>query len=82
MSRDWISRAACALPENRDVFLVLGDLEPGRVRIEVKQAMTEARAVCAGCPVRVPCQDHVSASEVPVVGMWAGEHYGPRRRDR
>ena len=79
MARDWIMEAACARPEHRDVFWLLGDLEAGHVRRSVKQAMAEARAVCAGCPVLATCQDHVSASEVPVVGMWAGKHYGPRK---
>lgn len=38
------------------------------------------RAVCASCPVRVPCQDYARAAG-PAGGFWAGRNY-PERRTR
>src|SRR5690606_33552653 len=55
----WVDRAACA-DENPDLFF------PRR-----GEAATQARRICAGCPVRVECPEH-AREEGMRFGVWGG----------
>ena len=66
----WMDRAACLGHEPEAWFPPADD--PGR----------EARAVCAGCPVRADCLSHALATGTRD-GIWGGvdmERERPRRR--
>jgi WhiB family redox-sensing transcriptional regulator len=48
---DWTSRAACR-DKDPELFFPVSDMGPGARQV------TEAKAVCAGCPVRSACLDY------------------------
>jgi WhiB family transcriptional regulator, redox-sensing transcriptional regulator len=55
----WFARAACR------------GLDPRLFYPEVSETTTEAKAVCAGCPVREPCQSFALANSERY-GVWGG----------
>jgi WhiB family redox-sensing transcriptional regulator len=63
----WVTQAACARPENREVFWGLS-VRAGGPRGE------QARTICAHCPVLAECGDYATR-EQPTAGMWAGHNY-------
>lgn len=69
-SRSWRLNAAC---HGQDELFFAPEGE-SKAACEVRE--TQARAVCAGCPVRVACLDF--ALRRSVSGLWAG--LGERER--
>lgn len=65
---DWMARGACK--GKADLF-VPGTVAGGWVN-------PEARAICRGCPVRVPCGSYADATDPE--GVWAGLSQRERRR--
>lgn len=65
----WQNRAQC-LGVDTDLFFP-----------ERGQSMAEARAVCAGCPVRVQCLEYALANGEKC-GVWGGKSERERRRIR
>lgn len=66
---EWVARANC-LGVDPDLFFT-----------ERGESTKEAKAVCAGCMVRIACLDH--AMEVPErFGIWGGLSERERRRHR
>ncbi|QJY46268.1 WhiB family transcriptional regulator [Pseudonocardia broussonetiae] len=63
---DWRQLAACAAADPETFYPL--DLTP------TGPAVTAARRICTGCPVRVPCLADVMASESPARrwGITAG----------
>jgi WhiB family redox-sensing transcriptional regulator len=57
----WDGTAACA---QLDPNLFFPDEEDG-------EQAAQAKAVCAGCPVRQQCLDYALATRIPV-GVWGG----------
>ncbi|MGE0300119.1 MAG: WhiB family transcriptional regulator [Dehalococcoidia bacterium] len=58
--RAWRLRSACAAPGvDPEVFFPIDTGPAG------EQAVTRAKSICAGCPVRVDCLADVMASEDP-----------------
>ncbi|WP_428511026.1 WhiB family transcriptional regulator [Pseudonocardia sp.] len=81
--RAWRLRAACAAPgTDPEVFFPIDTGPAG------EQAVTRAKAVCAGCPVRVECLADVMGSEDPAErfgvcgGLSADERAALFARDR
>jgi WhiB family redox-sensing transcriptional regulator len=73
--QDWRTRAACrALPS--DLFFPAGELEE-----EAVEQAEEAKAVCAGCPVRTACLEFAIATNQPY-GIWGGTNASERRSIR
>ena len=73
-SLSWTDRAACrdAPP---DLFFPVSEFGAAAEQI------TDAKRICAGCPVRVNCLDHaLSRSEAS--GIWGGTTDHERRRLR
>lgn len=74
--REWSGRARCrpGNPEGIDpeLFFPVGHTGPALVQVE------QARAVCAGCPVRAECLaaafelQALDARRRVVVGVWGG----------
>ena len=63
---DWVDRAACAGTDHR-LFFGLTD-----------RLVTEARAVCAGCPVQAECLSYAMDNEEQF-GVWGGLTVRERR---
>jgi WhiB family redox-sensing transcriptional regulator len=71
----WLCRAACrALPT--ELFFPAGELDN-----EAVEQAEEAKAVCATCPVRVPCLEFAIATNQPY-GIWGGANTSERRSIR
>ena len=68
---DWRHRAAC-LEEDPELFFPIGNTGPALVQIE------EAKAVCAGCPVRETCLTWALESGQDS-GVWGGMSEDERR---
>lgn len=66
----WVSRAACRRSDPELFFPVPDFIVPG--------AAKAAKAVCAGCPVRVPCLAYALAAREKY-GVWGGATEGERR---
>lgn len=66
---DWMSRAACR------------GLPPAIFYPEWGEEGTEARAICAACPVRIDCLDHAITTGERF-GIWGGLNDKRRRRLR
>ena len=64
----WMDRAACAGHPTDLWFAHRGDMESVRVAV----------AICAGCPVRLPCLDYAQTEPIEADGIWGG--YTPRQR--
>jgi len=47
-----------------------------------RQAITEAKAVCASCAVRAECLTYAMATPVEMHGIWGGTDARERRRMR
>lgn len=63
-SADWRSRSAC-LDEDPELFFPIGVTWPSVIQ------EAQAKAVCAGCPVRATCLEW--AAEINVSdGIWGG----------
>jgi WhiB family redox-sensing transcriptional regulator len=60
---DWMLEAACRGADN-DPFFPSDAAKAWR-------KVAAAKAVCAGCPVRVECLDHAVATDEPY-GVWGG----------
>ena len=70
---DWLARAACR--GMVDVFFP----EP----THDDHGLSEAKQVCAGCPVRRECADYTAwLRPRPNHGVWAGESPSGMRRQR
>ena len=76
--REW-ERAAACMKWDPDLFFPAGTVGPA-VALQVEAA----KAVCAGCPVRVPCLRRALATGE--AGVWGGttdaERVVLRRRER
>lgn len=59
---DWMADALCAQTDTEAFYPEQG------------QSSEAARAICAACPVRTECADHIMAIEPPAYryGIWAG----------
>jgi len=67
---NWIDEAACSGADPDLFFPTKG--EPAQ----------EAKALCAGCPVRKACKDYAESSPIMLAGVWGGttereRAYGP-----
>jgi WhiB family transcriptional regulator, redox-sensing transcriptional regulator len=71
MSGDWRDLTACRTADPATFFP-----EPGDV-----QAEAAAKAVCSGCPVRVPCAEFADATQAEA-GIWGGLTVDERARER
>lgn len=77
LDRTWVTKASC-LGVDSDVFFddvwptVPGDETDGEL---VPGALARAKAVCAGCPVRIPCHETAMAEEA---GASIKNRYGVR----
>ena len=71
----WSCRGACrALPT--ELFFPAGELDDQAV-----EQAEEAKAVCANCPVRIPCLEFAIATNQPY-GIWGGANTSERRSIR
>lgn len=68
---DWRADAACRDYERRHVFF------PGRGGL-TQSDVHEARAVCAGCPVKAECLDYALRHHERL-GVWGGTTEKQRR---
>jgi len=70
----WTEQAACsdALP---DLFFPVSEFGAAEEQI------TEAKRICAGCPVRIDCLDH-ALSRGEASGIWGGTTERERRHLR
>ena len=66
----WMKDAACRGYENYDAFFP-------RTKKGVKTSYKEAKAICAGCPVRTQCLFFAVAHKIPH-GLWGGMTEGQR----
>jgi len=78
---DWRHRAAC---RDTDADLFFPEADPGTPAYE--QQAAEAKAVCAGCPVRWKCREYALGA-YEKQGIWGGlgedeRHLEMRRRTR
>ncbi len=69
---DWRDRASCRDADPELFFPVGASSGPAQVQI------TQAKAVCAGCPVRSACLDWAMASGQEA-GIWGGLDEDERR---
>lgn len=70
----WRERAACR-DSDPDLFFPIGRTGPNAVQVD------EAKAVCAGCPVKDTCLEW-ARNFGPVEGIWGGtteSERGPAR---
>ncbi len=65
----WRNRAACAGLDTQLFFPSQGE------------SISEAKEICASCPVRVECADYALASGQRF-GIWGGTTERDRRRER
>jgi WhiB family redox-sensing transcriptional regulator len=63
----WPRRAACRGPESA-LFFPPTSSEP---RADREARESRAKAICSGCPVRLPCLDYALEIEEPH-GIWGG----------
>ena len=68
----WRSEAACSGVDS-DVFFPASE--------EDEQAVAQAKAICAECPVREACLQYALATNQSA-GVWGGLDAGDRRRMR
>jgi WhiB family redox-sensing transcriptional regulator len=68
---DWRHFAAC-LDEDPELFFPVGDTGPALLQV------AEAKAVCAGCPVRVECLTWALETGQNY-GIWGGYTENERR---
>jgi hypothetical protein len=68
---DWQQRAACRDVADPDVFFP----EPGQAG---RRAATEARQMCARCPVADACRAYAAAHDEHF-GIWGGQSENQRR---
>lgn len=61
---DWRAAGAC-LHADPDLFFPIS--ASGRARAQIRQA----KAICAGCPVRQECLEFAKENE-PIQGIWGG----------
>lgn len=66
--RGWRFAGACAGGGSMDLFFGPGDVEQWRVQ---RRREAKAKAVCAGCPVRLECAAFAIASGAEF-GIWGG----------
>lgn len=64
---EW-SRAACATPEHRDLFVY--DVEDVGGMAGVRRVVRAAKEVCAGCPIVQGCLEHALKNFHH--GVWGG----------
>lgn len=69
VSEQWMRRAAC---RRVDTGLFFPNSQ--------EEVTPEAKAVCAGCPVREPCLQYAMVNDL--AGIWAGTSQRQRRRLR
>jgi WhiB family transcriptional regulator, redox-sensing transcriptional regulator len=69
---DWRFRAAC-LTADPELFFPLSAAGPSATQL------TEAKAICARCPVRRQCLDFALTTR-QVHGVWGGTSEDERRR--
>src|SRR5262245_33169972 len=72
---DWMSQARC-LGADPDLFFPTGEHGTNAV-----QAIAEAKAICAGCPVILPCGEY-GIRYSPDHGVWGGMSPDERKRAR
>lgn len=65
-SYSWQLRAACREMDTDLFFHPYGERDPSRTR-----RVQAAKAVCAGCPVRVECAEH-ALTVGEAYGVWGG----------
>jgi WhiB family transcriptional regulator, redox-sensing transcriptional regulator len=63
-STNWRRAAAC-LTMDPDLFFPISDSGPSEPQVR------RAKAVCSGCPVRLPCLQEALSAEEPY-GVWGG----------
>ena len=68
---DWRDHAACR-DLDPELFFPVGNTGPAL------NAISQAKRVCARCPVRVPCLDWAVTSGQDA-GVWGGTTEGERR---
>lgn len=78
MTADWRTRAACRDHDLPGIFFPKADTGPGWEAV-----ITEAKAVCARCPVRAHCLQWALGNRI-TDGIWGGLTETERRprRDR
>lgn len=69
MNGDWRDQAACRTADPATFFP-----EPGG-------SAAAAKAICAACPVRVPCAEFADAT-LAKAGVWGGLTEDERARER
>lgn len=67
---DWIDRAACRGMQRLDPTLFNPELPSGQLPSWLAERIDQALAICAGCPVRVPCGRYGEAARA--TGVWGG----------
>lgn len=75
--RPWSNQAAC-LKEDPELFYA-----PGTEGVKMSRAAVEqAKAVCAGCPVRDECLTWALDHGETEFGVWGGKTPHERRKER
>lgn len=75
--RPWSNQAAC-LKEDPELFYA-----PGTEGVKMSRAAVEqAKAVCAGCPVRAECLDWAIEHNEMEHGVWGGQTPHERRNTK
>lgn len=69
MNCDWMDQAACR-GRNPDIWFPEG-----------AESAAQAKAICAGCPVRIECLEYAIETHT-YSGVWGGLTDGERRRIR
>ena len=69
----WHQRAACRHADPGLFFGPDGENDDARRRRE-----TRAGHICAGCPVRQPCDDYAMSQSQSFWGVWAGQDRNDR----
>lgn len=72
---DWMIDAACRGAEDADLWFPITEIGPGAAQV------AEAKAVCAGCPVRDECLEFALALGLDY-GVFGGMAASERRELR
>jgi len=72
----WKDEAACK--GRTGLFFPHESNKPGQTA-EVAQQIRQAKAVCAECPVKVPCLDYALSIPGELQGIWGGRTLRQRR---
>lgn len=74
---EWMTRRACA-GVDPDIFFPVGPQGPRSAEVEAA-IYAPAKAICAGCEVRIDCLDYAIANREHH-GVWGGLNEAERRK--